>query len=99
RPTRPPPMPYTALFRSAAAGDEERLHVEGEAVQDRGAEGRLGRLGGEELEAALGVVETRKHEEPHQPVEEPPHGLAVPGLADLRSEEHTSELQSRFDLV
>ena len=40
-------------------GDVERLHVEGEAVEAGGSEGRFRGGGGEELEAALRVAEVR----------------------------------------
>src|SRR5699024_11825914 len=96
RPHSPPLLPYTTLFRSLFVA-EVVLHdrVAGRqgsatvAEQDLGAEVRL-----EVGDAAVGV-----------PVVLVPEGagaanVAVP-LLDVaqRSEEHTSELQSRFDSV
>src|SRR5262249_40900753 len=65
----------------APAGDVERLHVEGEAVEAGGTERLLRGGGGEELEAALRVPEVGKDEEAHEDVEDPAHAFPVPGLA------------------
>src|SRR5690606_41529963 len=87
---RPPPFPYTTLFRSLHAGCFP-----------------LQRAGGDEPHLQRG----RHHQHPQflEPHAEPPGGKhpAVPGLGHgrmfapwrFRSEEHTSELQSRENLV
>src|SRR5207247_10717814 len=89
----PPPFPYTTLFRSLSA----RRCVDGRET---------GRFSGHRAGGSAGHV-------PHRLVgDRGPRGgplsqvvpQAVPGAAaevtgKLRSEEHTSELQSRVDLV
>src|SRR5207249_9983327 len=92
--TTPPPLtptlfPYTTLFRSGH-GQQRAEHRLGHGLHDRlagvPADARdLGRLtAGQRIEAR---VAPRSVDRPAQP---PRH---------RRSEEHTSELQSRFDLV
>src|SRR5207249_10771840 len=91
RAPRPPLFPYTTLFRSVpAVADHER------PLADRGREAvhldRVARAGAE-------IVERDAHLP--RPGDRLPLGAG--DLAQLaqhpRSEEHTSELQSRFDLV
>src|SRR5204862_2693919 len=62
-------------------GQEERLDVEGEAVDARGGEDRARRLRREELEAALRVHDAGHGQRAHEEVEEPARVLAVPRLA------------------
>src|SRR5207249_11970018 len=93
RPPTPPLFPYTTLFRSAvndpgALGPEQHQRPSHELGQFRPRHThqlahRTGRVG-ERAEK----VERRAH------AELPARRRRVP-----RSEEHTSELQSRFDLV
>src|SRR5690606_41174978 len=91
RPPRSPLFPYTTLFRSLlegllhrAGGDVERLDGEG-AQQDGGGERHHEQQG--QLDPQREVVAFVRL------------GQAALGLAVLRSEEHTSELQSRENLV
>src|SRR3712207_7316673 len=85
RPPRSTLFPYTTLFRSAARGDARCR----EAV-DGGLTG-----------AALVVGEEvgRGGRKVERPVEEDRHLLAGDARGRARSEEHTSELQSRQYLV
>src|SRR5438067_9472450 len=84
RPPRPPLFPYTTLFRSIALVSRIELF-----------EGRI------ERDAQLA-----RHDPQHSP-KQLVVGRVWPGgdgpagqcAARVRSEEHTSELQSRFDLV
>src|SRR5699024_11438706 len=80
-------FPYTTLFRSADSGaPDRRADARSEADPDsRQALGRRGEDGLGVQQPAAGVV----HEAGGTP-DGPSYG---------RSEEHTSELQSRFDLV
>src|SRR5207249_8492915 len=82
-PPPPPPFPYTTLFRSR--GPER--YVRARAPRERAsAPARLGGLG---CAAAAGRDD--------RPLPGQGSRRAVPEWR--RSEEHTSELQSRFDLV
>src|SRR5699024_12641515 len=96
-PRRSSPFPYTTLFRSAQAGVEqlasgstgETENAPGPTlmtttVEDFSANAALG----EEVFGAFSlVVRYRNTDE------------LVDAVKSMRSEEHTSELQSRFDLV
>src|SRR5207249_10952817 len=87
RPPAPPPFPYTTLFRSPARRLEHagiaRIRVGGAEAVERP---RLSaRPGGRAAVALRGRPAL--------------HGSRSPVVDDQRSEEHTSELQSRFDLV
>src|SRR5438067_3236816 len=85
RPPSPTLFPYTTLFRSRRVD----LHVRRAAEQS-------GRIAAARLPGAADL-----HEE--LPVGRELDELVVLGIVaadpDVRSEEHTSELQSRFDLV
>src|SRR2546426_8365415 len=83
RPPRSTLFPYTTLFRS---GSHSR------ASSDVPVAAR--RSGGRSREA-LGS-HSRASSDPHFLLE---HGTRAPRLKDLRSEEHTSELQSPCNLV
>src|SRR5207249_11943677 len=98
----PPPsslFPYTTLFRSRIRGLWRQL--QGSRPVLPGAVGApLGKLGAPERHPAPRVAGLRAQ----VLLEEANAELAVAGDAleyseRLRSEEHTSELQSRFDLV
>src|SRR5699024_12718795 len=84
---RPPPrstlFPYTTLFRSAAPPPEGHR---GGAVRPAGREDPLRNRAGRLRRGASGGLLRRGHRGVHR-------------LREARSEEHTSELQSRFDLV
>src|SRR5207249_11263948 len=88
RPPRPPPFPYPTLFRSA-----------------NGLTGQFGAT--TTLAQLLGAPGSNAAESSLIPAASPPvtfrTGTAAGGVANstatFRSEEHTSELQSRFDLV
>src|SRR5207249_11525335 len=98
-PPSPPPFPYTTLFRS------QRLAVRHRA--DRGRPPHALELLGTLVEAHLVEhVGRRDHAERRRPRAlagplRAPHLLEHALIRQLvaRSEEHTSELQSRFDLV
>src|SRR5260370_24533683 len=88
RPPRSTLFPYTTLFRSHLAKEGERV------------------FGGEGIQPAeVGVAGRRSHLdcETYDPVGEKPAGVhkEVHHVRDelLRSEEHTSELQSHLNLV
>src|SRR5690349_23760027 len=86
-------LPYTTLFRSPAGGALERLAQFGE---------RQG-LAGLDRDEQFGAVEVgRRRRDLRKAVQLPDDGAGA-GRAeeprDLRSEEHTSELQSRRELV
>src|SRR5438094_3153708 len=84
RPPRSTFFPYTTLFRS-------EVEIIGAGLKDvSGALRALGRDGGLE-----GGVEERRLER----VDFSPEILGRRGFELLRSEEHTSELQSPYDLV
>src|SRR3989442_4815548 len=87
RPPRSTLFPYTTLFRSVhAALEQPHLH------RERGVAGVIHRLAthGQHQAARGGGV---------RPVLVPGYGAAVKRRDELRSEEHTSELQSRPHLV
>src|SRR3712207_8896871 len=90
RPPRSTLFPYTTLFRSAAEDGAVELHrlagVAGE-VQVRV------QAGGHRVSWGVGVVS--RDGRPSRPAEVIAHGRG----GGLRSEEHTSELQSRQYLV
>src|SRR5207249_10751143 len=92
------PFPYTTLFRSVVAGHHDHLHVVAVDEQLADLAGEVAHL----LEAPGTVRVAARVTE----VDEVLVGQQVdqgPGDGETaepaRSEEHTSELQSRFDLV
>src|SRR5437868_10265610 len=82
---RSPPSPSTTLFRSQAFAARRRLVPGGRADQQIVVE--------HVAQSLHGPTERRLAEE------EPGRGARDAALFRYRSEEHTSELQSRFDLV
>src|SRR5207249_6245442 len=91
RPPRPPLFPYTTLFRS--------VHVHRHVRQPTGTlelvqevDDRLRPADGERRDDELAVALGRPADDLAEPFGRLVHCL-------VRSEEHTSELQSRFDLV
>src|SRR2546422_4026427 len=84
RPPRSTLFPYTTLFRSLVLDDEHGLGF--------GGGGRLGRRSRRRRR-------DRDLGDPRQVDLERRSGAGVARDADLRSEEHTSELQSRLHLV
>src|SRR5699024_11810157 len=94
-----PPFPYTTLFRSVGAAHLVQAHVlvavvvvAGENLQ-HGGEGGGAHDGGDDLVIAHGAAHAA-----HLALQQLLIGVAAQGgLAPHRSEEHTSELQSRFD--
>src|SRR5699024_12441479 len=95
--TRPPPrstlFPYTTLFRSEGqiADDDRSVEPGGQniGVPDLGPR-----------ECVFKVIEPRSVEfHESQRTSEPIELVRHCSAAGARSEEHTSELQSRFDLV
>src|SRR5687768_17674242 len=83
RPPRSPLFPYTTLFRSELTASVEELRIANEDLGARTEELRL-------QSVALEEQKQRREEE---------HNRLESVLASLRSEEHTSELQSRLHLV
>src|SRR3712207_9343004 len=96
RPPRSTLFPYTTLFRSRDLPAEHGL-LDGQAVLE--VLRRLGGGGG----ARSGAPPRVDHRVARDPVEPGPHappaGVVAAGVAPRRSEEHTSELQSRQYLV
>src|SRR2546422_9730059 len=96
RPPRSTLFPYTTLFRSQrSGGDRELLH----SPFDEIARGR--RLGKDD-EGGLGIELCRLRDDRADPTDVLgifPFGRIGAVVAQARSEEHTSELQSRLHLV
>src|SRR5699024_12453802 len=93
RPPRSARLPYTTLFRSRLAGHAHVVEQDPAVVHPvQAALGAAVRGGHPRKVVAMFVAQTH-HETVHAVV------CAVGGLRPARSEEHTSELQSRFDLV
>src|SRR3712207_9404519 len=96
RPPRSTLFPYTTLFRS-------RIHVgAGEAIDRlvRRADDRLVFVERRvEQHRDTGLAPEFVDQLPVAWVHVPLHRLEAPGAVDVRSEEHTSELQSRQYLV
>src|SRR5207249_9905572 len=98
-PPGPQPFPSTTLFRSAYLAPDRPAHVTGRAV----ATNHQGQVEWAPYAAAIKTVERRRH---LQALLDAGSGAAdvvaaclrPPLYATRRSEEHTSELQSRFDL-
>src|SRR5207249_10402657 len=93
----PPPtptlFPYTTLFRSTT---QAHLGVDVDMAADvRGAAGDHGR---QEVRGVLGAGQAEFLAAALAIGDAPGQGAAA-GIGHPRSEEHTSELQSRFDLV
>src|SRR3712207_8461521 len=86
RPPRSTLFPYTTLFRSLPVGVRVLAVAVGEREQ----------VGGEQVLLVLAVVPGRLGE---AVVEEPQPAAGDVGHQAVRSEEHTSELQSRQYLV
>src|SRR5690349_23328158 len=85
RPPKPPLFPYTTLFRSTDQRRRRRVQRHGAAPPlHRGEALGLGGRRGRDLERLR---------------RESLRDNVLEGLSVLRSEEHTSELQSRRDLV
>src|SRR3712207_8974136 len=90
RPPRSTLFPYTTLFRS-----DEVHAVPAPVALDRADERAVAR-GHEPRHGQPGVGRRDVHERAGLHVD---HVLTLGGVVDLRSEEHTSELQSRQYLV
>src|SRR3712207_8914552 len=95
RPPRSTLFPYTTLFRSVEALDHLRA---------RGADAEGEPAAGDEVQAGGGHGQQRRGarvdvEDPGGELQVLRPGGQVAELADRRSEEHTSELQSRQYLV
>src|SRR5436190_1827081 len=94
RPPRPTLFPYTTLFRS-------RPSVEDARTVGHAARVHLGDPGAQRADDLLGVVRGGRlagADRPDRLVRDD-HLLHLVGLEPVRSEEHTSELQSHSDLV
>src|SRR5205823_13826310 len=92
RPRCPPPFPYTTLFRSAARLDRSA---------SRRARGGLrhAHRGVRDLEDAVGRDQPLPTLERRHPAALRRRPTQYPGPVHIRSEEHTSELQSLAYLV
>src|SRR2546430_5611396 len=89
RPPRSTLFPYTTLFRSQR--DQDPKHQQ-RLAQDRArTAGAMDDLR-EERERVLGLIESLQSAESRR-------GILEELVGDLRSEEHTSELQSQSNLV
>ncbi len=64
-------------------GAIEHLDVEPESAGLQDREDPVRDLRGKGLEAALRIVDTAEHEDPHQAVEDLAHRLPIPGLVQL----------------
>src|SRR5206468_4753477 len=85
RPPRPPPVPYTTLFRSTTGANSPNTTLPLGMSHSRPETRRLRLRPAGTLILTVRLITSR-----------------LPSVADLRpgrSEEHTSELQSRSDLV
>src|SRR5690606_41657029 len=85
RPPRPSPFPYTTLFRSRAA-----LHLDGRPRLEGLLEARVAIGHDEQRGGQAAALQIGQQAAPRR------RGF---GGGELRSEEHTSELQSRENLV
>src|SRR5207249_8074399 len=96
-PPRPTPFPYTTLFRSQTNPGErgDSLAAAGK-VQGRAAADREVRRGGQNVRPADTLCDRVRNNIIHIEIAKDLRGCDA---ARGRSEEHTSELQSRFDLV
>src|SRR5256885_12202030 len=86
RPPRPPLFPYTTLFRSLKAS----------------IKGRVSRITSPAqicLSASANWLEGTSVKKPSPPALMPKIGVREPAVSRVRSEEHTSELQSPCNLV
>src|SRR5690606_41498078 len=95
----PTPSPYTTLFRSVPETElgRQRGHlVEGRGAARRPLDETRHRLAGE---ADLSIVGDDPGERGPLPAERRAERHELPRGLDDRSEEHTSELQSRENLV
>src|SRR5688572_32089176 len=91
RPPRSPLFPYTTLFRSQAPQRATKPDNPLPFSQGNSAE---------RTDTAQSVPErARGAETPVKPDEQPPQPQPEEKLARVRSEEHTSELQSQSNLV
>src|SRR5699024_12670630 len=90
-PLPPTPLPYTTLFRSAPPRCAPSLLLQPRLLH------RPGPLA--QREAADLTVAARPAAGPGGAAPARSPGRAAPAGSTVRSEEHTSELQSRFDLV
>src|SRR5690606_41946330 len=93
RPSSFTPLPYTTLFRSPVQGQATGPRVRGAR---RAAEARPGSRRGTRGRGARAVPSRRRQRAAREPA--PGTGREA-GFAFRRSEEHTSELQSRENLV
>src|SRR5690606_39931262 len=94
RPPRPPLLPYTTLFRSPGTSATWRPGACGAEAGELALVQRVV----DQDHALRGEQHRRSEREPcdAQPVQ----GIeGLPGHRDVKSEEHTSELQSRENLV
>src|SRR5207249_12309937 len=95
RPPRPTLFPYTTLFRSAA---QIRVDRGGERPGNRGGLRITRRVLAEQIGQRAREAGVEPARDQSSAALQLRHELPQ-GDAEVRSEEHTSELQSRFDLV
>src|SRR5690606_41197124 len=92
RPTRPPPFPYTTLFRSFIIQNRTKDNGKPAAPAEQADEFDKNQFSLDDPTSPWLVVNKQR---PLNPKEYEPTDLRTPN----RSEEHTSELQSRENLV
>src|SRR5699024_12126963 len=93
RPPPSPPLPYTTLFRSGRDGADQPPAAEHDA-----SAGALSPEDGAGARSAATATDGSVSADPVGSAGTSASPASAPS-ADSRSEEHTSELQSRFDLV
>src|SRR5207249_11560992 len=96
RPSRPTLFPYTTLFRSQPIGGRGKS-FQGESfftAENPPFGATFTYYLKEELK-----TKKAKRQEAERDAQKKNAAINLPSRSELRSEEHTSELQSRFDLV
>src|SRR5205823_3309546 len=73
---------HLANLVAPPSGDEQHLDVKRPAVEDLSVEEIPRHAEAKRLEATLGVLDARQGEDANEPVEDPPHQMAVRRLPD-----------------
>src|SRR5206468_10464505 len=99
RPPRPTPFPYTTLFRSERDAGGSGWHVAHRSLADKHIHALLIEPESGTVFAGVNHGSIFASADHGRTWEARDHGLTERDVYSLRSEEHTSELQSRSDLV